>query len=125
MSEKEKRSYLLFNSIEIHLADARREFTKLEDGKVKVAATRTRKQLASISEHIKELRRLALSIQKELPVTKRKEPTFAAEADAEEAEADAEEADSDESEEGVPKEKPKEKPKVRKHRKAKPGKKEE
>jgi hypothetical protein len=115
MSEAEKRSYLLFNSIDIHLADARREFTKLENGKVKVAATRTRKQLASVTDHIKELRKLALSIQKELPITKR--PVKAA---AEEEESAAE--SDEESEEGEPL--PKEKPKVRKHRKSKAAKKE-
>jgi outer membrane biosynthesis protein TonB len=117
MSEEKKRSYLLFNSIDIHLADARREFDKLEDKGVKVAATRARKQLASVTEHIKELRKLALNIQKGLPIAKR--PVKAAEEEeASESEGEVEQVPPIE-EAHKPTEKPKEKPKVRKHRKKK------
>lgn len=107
MSEEAKRSQLLFNSIDIHLADARREFLKLEEKQVKVAATRARKQLASVTEHIKELRKLALSTQKELPVAKRTEKP-----------KEEPEPEEDSESEGDPPEaaKPAEKPKVRKRK---------
>jgi hypothetical protein len=59
-------SEALFTTLDISLAEAKNQFRKLEEDKVKVSATRARKSLSNIAKLTKELRKLALDTQKSI-----------------------------------------------------------